>query len=631
MVLGALDDAGTPLKVVVLDCCRDNPFGRSWKRSGAAGLGQVTNPPTGTIIAFAAAPGSTAEDGTGTNSPFSTALAEALTQPGREIDQVFKETGRLVLAATERRQQPWVNSSFYDTFVVRAGESSMTPPPSLPKPPMSTPSQPVTNVANVAPLTGNDLRPFVLPLERGQRLAADEVEISPEVFSVGKWPEGMALIGDSLWVAESGQRTLGEFDALSGTLIERVNCGRLPVHMAAVEDRFYATINTDSKIWLQTASGNGDSIASTGSDYPEAITADETSIYVMMSIDGSSADSAAMKIDANSGKTIRSDRLGQNGADIAVGGGNLWVINNFYENEALNAYLSRLNPDTLEMVDRLQLGGRQSSIQHSDNTLYVAGGWEEYGSLVSYDARTGEALQYADYRGKMIAKMDVTDRFVVTADSEGTIFIHDRSTLIPQRTIHLGIEPFFAHDLIATPEALYLSAHLGDDGAVFKVNQWQPEGIVGEGVESRLLKAESLGGVVLNLSEADLIRLLGEPENRSEEFVNEISGGFINEANYPSMGLQVNLTSEEKGGKRIVESLSASGNSTLRTAGGIQIGNTLEEVRRVYGEYEDKIDFPVPDPLEDEFTFVAGSMYGGVIIGFKGGKVERIMLGAGAE
>ncbi|MGD9746140.1 MAG: caspase family protein, partial [Verrucomicrobiales bacterium] len=139
LVLEAMAEAGTPLKVVILDCCRNNPFGRSWRRSGAAGLSQVSSTPEGTIVTFAAAPGKTAEDGEGKNSPFTTALAAALKQPGLEIDQVLKETGRKVKEVTEGRQQPWVNSSFFDKFVVIPGvEPIPAPPPPTPAPKVSS-------------------------------------------------------------------------------------------------------------------------------------------------------------------------------------------------------------------------------------------------------------------------------------------------------------------------------------------------------------------------------------------------------------------------------------------------------------------------------------------------------------
>ena len=126
-VLSAMDNAGAPLKVVVLDCCRDNPFGKSWSRSGSKGLAQIGETPRGTIIAFATAPGKTAADGSGQNSPYTSALVQALASPGLEVDQVFKLAGKNVLTATKQQQQPWVNSSFFDSFVVRMRDASQGP------------------------------------------------------------------------------------------------------------------------------------------------------------------------------------------------------------------------------------------------------------------------------------------------------------------------------------------------------------------------------------------------------------------------------------------------------------------------------------------------------------------------
>jgi len=127
-VMAAMDEAGTPLKVVVLDCCRDNPFGKGWSRSGARGLGQVGETPKGTIIAFATAPGKVAADGSGKNSPFTTALVASIAKRGLEIQQVFNETGRTVLASTANEQQPWINSSFFDSFILVPGTSARAMP-----------------------------------------------------------------------------------------------------------------------------------------------------------------------------------------------------------------------------------------------------------------------------------------------------------------------------------------------------------------------------------------------------------------------------------------------------------------------------------------------------------------------
>src|SRR5207237_10161749 len=60
-VMEKLDSAKNPVNIVILDACRNNPFGAKLQTT-SKGLAQVDAPP-GTLIAFATAPGSTAADG----------------------------------------------------------------------------------------------------------------------------------------------------------------------------------------------------------------------------------------------------------------------------------------------------------------------------------------------------------------------------------------------------------------------------------------------------------------------------------------------------------------------------------------------------------------------------------------
>jgi uncharacterized caspase-like protein len=110
-VLEAMNESESSLKVVVLDCCRDNPFQRSWKRSGSGGgLAAMADVPEGTLIAFATAKEKTAADGRGSNSPFTEQLAATLrSRPaeGLEIVNVFRKASREVKLQTG--QVPWMN------------------------------------------------------------------------------------------------------------------------------------------------------------------------------------------------------------------------------------------------------------------------------------------------------------------------------------------------------------------------------------------------------------------------------------------------------------------------------------------------------------------------------------------
>ena len=110
LVLQAL--AGANLRVLVIDACRDNPFGRGWRsatRNTVAGLAKLEADDV--LVLFAAAPGRTASDGSEGNSPFAKALARRLPEPGVPIQLLGGNVRDDVLAATNGVQRPYVSAS----------------------------------------------------------------------------------------------------------------------------------------------------------------------------------------------------------------------------------------------------------------------------------------------------------------------------------------------------------------------------------------------------------------------------------------------------------------------------------------------------------------------------------------
>jgi len=110
LVLRQMEGAGTRLNVVILDACRNNPFGRRGLRATTSGLAQM-QAPEGTLISYATQPGNVALDGFGDNSPYTKALAQTIQRPGLDIFQTFNEVGLAVMQATGKAQQPWVSTS----------------------------------------------------------------------------------------------------------------------------------------------------------------------------------------------------------------------------------------------------------------------------------------------------------------------------------------------------------------------------------------------------------------------------------------------------------------------------------------------------------------------------------------
>ena len=131
-VLGAMEDAGNGLNVLILDACRNTPFTRSW-RSTPAGLAA---PPMarGTLIAYATAPGGVADDGEELNGVYTKHLLQAMTLPGLSIEHVFKQVRSGVVVETSGKQTPWESSSLLGDFAFLPSQPG-TVPAAAPVPP----------------------------------------------------------------------------------------------------------------------------------------------------------------------------------------------------------------------------------------------------------------------------------------------------------------------------------------------------------------------------------------------------------------------------------------------------------------------------------------------------------------
>jgi hypothetical protein len=110
VVLRQMEGAGTKLNLVILDACRNNPFGGRGLRAVDRGLA-IMQAPEGTLISFATQPGNVARDGTDGNSPYTKALAQTMRKPGLDVFRTFNEVGLAVASATGGMQQPWMSLS----------------------------------------------------------------------------------------------------------------------------------------------------------------------------------------------------------------------------------------------------------------------------------------------------------------------------------------------------------------------------------------------------------------------------------------------------------------------------------------------------------------------------------------
>lgn len=138
-VLAQIDQA-TKLKLVILDACRTPLFPlRGRAKDTGRGLGRV-EPKRNTLVAYAAKEGTTADDGTGEHSPFTTALLRNMAAPNVDVRLMFGGVRDDVLEATSKPglkpQEPHLYGTLgrEQVFLWSGAQASAAPPVAVPAP-----------------------------------------------------------------------------------------------------------------------------------------------------------------------------------------------------------------------------------------------------------------------------------------------------------------------------------------------------------------------------------------------------------------------------------------------------------------------------------------------------------------
>jgi hypothetical protein len=118
-----MNSAGNDLNVMVLDACRDNPFG--WSRSGLRGLAMVSAP-AGSIVVYATSANAAANDGTGKNGLFTGELLKHLPAPGLSVQEIFNKTGQDVTRVSGGRQYPEISVRHFSADSLYLGSPPFT-------------------------------------------------------------------------------------------------------------------------------------------------------------------------------------------------------------------------------------------------------------------------------------------------------------------------------------------------------------------------------------------------------------------------------------------------------------------------------------------------------------------------
>ncbi|MEZ5925327.1 MAG: caspase family protein [Hyphomicrobiaceae bacterium] len=519
------------LRLVILDACRNNPFklaSAGGSRAVGRGLARV-EPGANEIVAYAAREGTVASDGDGTvNSPYATALVKYMQKPGLEVRLMFGNVRDEVLAATGRTQEPftygtlggqpiylnapagtsetspvtppaqgddlnkraadaWITvkdttsvailkayiakfegTIFADLAAARLAEIMAAQPPSAPEAGSfdATPetADPVGEQVAVGPIIDDS--------ENVALAQPQELTIAPSIYPVGKWAEGMAFDGKRIWVAESGQRTVGAYD-LDGNLLSRVKVGRLPVEVENLPNGpAYSLQRTDSTIWVHPRDGGKSKRVTGVGKCPSGLAVGRTALWVLSWPDCSSADSLVTRIDLKSGKKADSARLGTWAEAIAFGHGAAWVA------EVSGGRMTRVDQSSLALESIPIDGASIWSVLVTDRAILAAGRLADdnsQGLVVAVDPDTRTVTQRQSL-SELVLRIAADDRHVVVVGLQGTIWVLSADSLAIERKISLGIGEYRPSDALIIGERLYVVAQQmnGENGALLAVDGWRP-------------------------------------------------------------------------------------------------------------------------------------------------------------
>jgi hypothetical protein len=138
-----------------------------------------------------------------------------------------------------------------------------------------------------------------------------------------------------------------------------------------------------------------------------------------------------------------------------------------------------------------------------------------------------------------------------------------------------------------------------------------------------LMKNESIGEIRLGIEQNKILKLLGEPDYKSNSELWGADGEYHQEWKYQKKGINLGfvLTADSS---NIVDMITILEPCTLKTKRNIGIGNSIEDVQIAYKQV---IDFK----SSNNKTIIAGTVYGGMIFSIENKIVKSIFIGAEAE
>ena len=305
---------------------------------------------------------------------------------------------------------------------------------------------------------------------------ADSVTLAARAMEVGKWAEGIVLDGATVWVAESGQKSIAQVDPNTGKILRRVAVGRLPVGMATFSDgAVYSLVQTDKIVWQQFPTQQTGKPFAGLPGCPDALAAGDRALWILSQPNCSSENSVLIRLDPLTNARAISGSLGDGAQAIVATPGKVWVA------AARSPSLVVVDQQSLAIQTADIKGAEMWALAANDARVFAGGVQGNGGVVVSIEPGSGRELQRA-LVGQRIYQIAADRETVVALSNEGSAYVFSASTLQLQRVI--TVTPAYLNvaggggprAVLIRGGNLYISSgqQFGENGALLLLNNWRP-------------------------------------------------------------------------------------------------------------------------------------------------------------
>lgn len=321
--------------------------------------------------------------------------------------------------------------------------------------------------------------PLAAPVSPSPAPAGHEtVRLATTPIRVGKWPERVTYDGrGSLWVSESGARSIVEIGLRNRAVLRRLPVGRLPVDIVGTENGTIYTLAETDNVIHAVAPGTGDK-AAPFADVPrcaDTMTYAANVLWVTSNIDCSQP-AVLTRVSHLNGRTAKVANLQAGPVDIKAAHGFVYI--------AHMGVAGR--PAFLTLVDA-QSGAAQPSpglpihyprLAITASAVYAGGAPANQGTGLVLKMGIGlQGYGQSPQLPEPIAAIAASDQYVVAAGGNGTLFVLAAADLALVRTIATDarLQP---RDVLALGNTLVVVSSGGNDVAsdnvVHLIDGWMP-------------------------------------------------------------------------------------------------------------------------------------------------------------